>query len=265
MNRTLLKILSLLIVLTSCLNDEKFPESVPNANKLVIEALVTNESGKQVVKVSRTVSVEDSVTFKAVENAVVHLMDDNFQFEELKQVSPGVYETDSIKGIPGRSYTLEVTVNDTLYSATEKMYKSGSFDSITVKYIEDHSFFEDGYYIHAFAFKESNTVEYYKASVTENDSLYNGYEDMILFDNIFVQAEIELIVPYAFEAGDTVKIKSYTLSKEVFDYHSALFNLTVNVYGNISRVIENPPSNISNGALGYFQVSDVKELVQVIE
>lgn len=98
-----------------------------------------------------------------------------------------------------------------------------------------------------------------------NDTLVRDFptdiyvaEDELLGGNI---AELEIAGYYA--VGNVSRVEMYSLTREAFVYYSDLSNLLNGDGGMFSPPPVNPRSNISNGALGYFQVSaiDVEELV----
>ena len=50
-------------------------------------------------------------------------------------------------------------------------------------------------------------------------------------------------------------VEMYSITREAFIYYNDLFNLINNDGGMFTPPPANPRSNVSNGALGYFQVS----------
>jgi hypothetical protein len=248
----------------ACLDNETLPVYTESKSQVVIEALVSNESSRQQVIVSRT-NGGDSLQFIPVEGAEIIVSDNSGQYEQLTMEEPGYYFADGIEGIPGNTYYLNVWVNDTLYEAEETMPFSEEFDSVRFEKFEDHSFYDDGYYIFFYSLFENDYTTYYRATINKNDTLYNSYEDLLVFDNSYTTGFMELMVPYPFQEFDTVEIKSYAISENVYKYYLQVSNLTLYSISSIGSLLPNPKSNISNGALGYFQVSDVRTTRVVIE
>jgi hypothetical protein len=81
----------ILLLVLSCIDRYEFPAFSENQNKLVIEAIVTNESSIQQVKISRTILQTDTTVFQGVQNAIVTLSDDFDQSQILQEAEPGVY------------------------------------------------------------------------------------------------------------------------------------------------------------------------------
>lgn len=257
-------ILLVLIIQTACLNDETIPVFAENQNRIVIEALISNDTTRQQVIVSRT-NGGDSLRFNPVENAEVTISDHSGQYEQLSMEQPGYYYADSILGIPGNTYHLQIRIHDTLYEAVETMPFSESIDSVRFEKYEDHSVYDDGIYIILYALFKYDYTTYYRATVCKNDSVYNSYEDLLIFDNSYTSGFMELLVPYTFQESDTVEIKTYAISEDMYEYYLQVANLTLYSYGSIGSIPQNPYGNISSDALGYFQVSDVRTVRLVIK
>ena len=84
--------------------------------KIVVDGFISNQKGPYIVQLSRSVNYtntfKDSKEFE--ENAEVIIKDDLGNLEVLKEVSPGVYSTDTfgLQGIIGRYYSLEIKTFD---------------------------------------------------------------------------------------------------------------------------------------------------------
>jgi hypothetical protein len=128
------KILYLFIISVCFACEEGILIDVEQADsKIVIEGLLTNQSGKQFVKVARTVGFYDEGINPAVSGATVRVTDN------LGNVTPytesensGVYLPDAaFVGQVGRTYSLEVVVDGDTYSATEELLSVTKIDSLT--------------------------------------------------------------------------------------------------------------------------------------
>jgi Domain of unknown function (DUF4249) len=80
---------------------------------LVVEGLITNENGSNVVKLSYSFQKEDSIVYK-VSDATVFLSDNSGNNIQLTENGEGVYKTDSInfKGEIGKTYQLHIKTSD---------------------------------------------------------------------------------------------------------------------------------------------------------
>lgn len=89
---------------------------------LVVESLITNEPGSFVVKLSRSVPIDTTVSLMKETGALVTISDDRDNSYELEEVEPGLYKClqADVKAIPGRSYKLS------LIDSENKEYESTS-------------------------------------------------------------------------------------------------------------------------------------------
>ena len=86
-------------------------------DKIVIEGIVSNNSGPHRVRLSKAKYIFDSEESQTVSNASVTISDDQGNIAVLEETEPGLYETRSITGVPGRTYKLEVRAEGELYTA----------------------------------------------------------------------------------------------------------------------------------------------------
>ena len=85
--------------------------------RYVIEGLVTNESTPWKVKISRTNPLNSDNNFLNISGASVKIRDNGIE-HTLAEVSPGIYQTSGLTGIPGHRYELSVMINGESFSAT---------------------------------------------------------------------------------------------------------------------------------------------------
>src|SRR5688572_7546758 len=109
-----LKILLTVLSLVMCGSCEKVIDIDLNQSSpaVVIEGDITNETGPYTIRITQSINFDDRNEFPPVSDAVVTVSDSEGNRELLTEVSPGVYETETTEGIPGRTYTLEVVVNN---------------------------------------------------------------------------------------------------------------------------------------------------------
>jgi hypothetical protein len=196
---------------------------------------------------------------------MVCLSDNMGQFEQLRQTAPGRYESQQIKGYTGREYTLTVDAENKHYSATEEMLPYKLTDSLYTVYLKNNTIYSDGYYIEAKLDIVNDTTQFYRLLFYCNDSLYDGFGDIVLFETKNIFTSVDVIIPFTLKLGDTASIKLYSLTQPVFDYFLTYSEITTDIYTNSMVPPINPPSNISEGALGYFQVSSVLEREVIVK
>jgi len=128
-----------LALILGCVEPIEF--DVPSAQSLIIvEGSITNEDVPYQVKISRAIPVTaDSLIRPPVEKAKVTLFDDKDNSEDLKEISPGIYETGGVmKGEIGRSYHIRVETEDgkVFESEPDLMKPVGNVQDIRYEYEE---------------------------------------------------------------------------------------------------------------------------------
>lgn len=238
--------------------------------KIVIEGLVTNQPGYQFVKVTRTVNFYESGATPRITDAIVMVEDD--QGNEFLYTHNPNNHPDSVGyylpkvpfvGETGRTYYLTVDVSGELYEASDKLYNVTSIDSLEyqVNTDEEDDPKEDGkfYEVLMYAREPQETDDYYLFKFFRNDSLvlYNP-SDIYFSDDKTLGEEINGIPsPVFYAEGDTARVEIYSLSRTGYVFYNDLFNLINNDGGMFSPPPANSRTNLSNGALGFFQVSAV--------
>jgi len=240
------------VVFTSCkkIIDVKTDTA---SSVLVIEGSITDDLVNQQIKLTKSVALSSENVFPTVSGATVKVSDDfgnNYLFTETK---PGYY-INKMKGISGRKYTLTVNAEGKNYTASSTMPNKVKLDSLS---IVNNSVFGSNRKTVAVHFKDpANEKNYYrffmyinkrqvKNIYVNNDRLTNGNAIRIqLYYNSTDNIE-EL------KKGDVVDVEMLDIDSNVFDYWYSLSQQS-DRGPNQGTTPSNPPSNLSNGALGYF-------------
>jgi hypothetical protein len=238
--------------------------------KVVIEAVITNQPNYQFVKVTRTSGFYENGPTPRITDAVVVVEDGNgaqFNFVHNPNNDPdstGYYlPAVPFVGVIGETYTLTVTVDGEDYQATDDMYAVTNIDSLKYQINPDEK--DDPkekrkfYEVLMYAKEPQLTEDYYLFKFYRNDSLliYNP-TDIYFADDKTLGEEINGVPsPIFFEPGDSARVEMYSLSRKGFVFYSDLFNLINNDGGMFSPPPANSRTNLSNGAIGFFQVSAV--------
>jgi hypothetical protein len=236
--------------------------------KVVIEGLLTNQPNYQFVKVTRTSGFYGSGATPRITDAIVLVEDDlGAQFNYIHNPnnhpdSNGYYlPAVPFVGVIDRTYTLTVTVNGENYVAEDKLYNVTSIDSLDyqVNHNEMDDPKEDGKYYEVlmYAKEPQETEDYYLFKFYRNDSLklYNP-SDIYFSDDKTLGEEIHGVQsPIYYAQEDSARVEMFSLSRTGYVFYSDLFNLINNDGGMFSPPPANSRTNLSNGALGFFQVS----------
>lgn len=253
-------VISAVLLLSSC---EKIIElELENAEPVVvIDGGISDVLGHQLVKVSKTSDFTDPNQFNGLSGAMLMLTRSDGTITNFTEISPGTYQTPKMRGMPGTSYQLDVTVEGRTYSAKSTMPKKVVLDSLTFK---QFSFFGT-----------SNTyiaVNYNDPRLTENqyryilkvkgktvdekvseDRFYNGNK---VSDAIFFELE-DLV------RGDSLLVEFQCIDRNVYRYFFSLGQ--INNSSGPPVAPGNPTSNFSNGALGIFNAHTSSKRVAVIK
>lgn len=186
----------------------------------------------------------------------------------------GYYKTKSLIGVPGRTYYLKVLLEGKEYQASAFMPPVPDIDS--VGYIKKVSE-KDGqeYYIPLLYFSEPQGVENYYLIQLNNEIFSRIYAANFLWQ--FSILSDEFLKPYVnglnislgatprsfeypiYSEGDSIYVALSSLTQNAYQFYKALLQQFTNEGGAYQPSPGSPPTNISNGALGYFRASSISE------
>jgi len=261
-------IIGFLFLIVSCQIEVDLPLGEIEGDIPVIEAIWTDNSILNEVKMSLAKNYLDTAEFSPITNAEVVIRrqgtDVTFPFFYNNETSSYKPINGSLVAKVGETYELLINWNENSFFAEGLMLEAPSLDSLTYQYENERPFRGEGYYIKAFGkipFEENN---YYRIQIIENDTLKNEPEDYFLFDDTFGFTFFEngLELGYAFEAGDRVRLILYRMTVEPYNYLNQLFGLLFSDGGLFSPPPQNPETNIrvikgETEVLGYFLVSPI--------
>ena len=88
--------------------------------KIVIEGQIPQNQTAKII-ITKTVNISDTNVFPAVRAASVSITDNLGNIEQLVETSAGVYQTQKMIGVEGRTYTLSVNAEGKNYTAKTTM------------------------------------------------------------------------------------------------------------------------------------------------
>jgi len=248
--------------------------------RVVIEGIISDEAGAQKIKVSRSLNYYDAGTLPPIEDATVTVLDsaDNLlqQFAYSSEDSTYKSEADFVAEI-GKTYSVEVQADGSLYRATGTILQNAQLDSLyalseaELEALGQNVFGDGEFYLFVDGVlidPEPNELQYFLLETFVNDTLRDSRGDVAssIFSSEFFGSEFNFLpVPGSFNGEDSVRLKLYSLSEEVFQYYNEFINLLFNDGGVFSPPPVNPQTNIINitdaedYALGYIQFSAMRE------
>ena len=245
-----------LLLFTSC--EKKVNLSYKsNQSRIIIEGSITNETGPYFVKITKSIPLTATETNPTIDNALVSITDNAGNNEALVPLGNGMYRTALLRGVEGRTYTLTVTAEGQTYTAQSMMPQQVTFDSIKVEQLT------------VIGEVEWNLIPVYKDPIEkgnnyrfvlsvnnkiinqhfiQNDEVRNGLVNTSRLE--INDDDLEL------KPGDVVDIKMQCIDKSVALFYRALALMADSGPGG-GTTPNNPPNNISNGALGVFSAHAV--------
>ncbi len=259
-----------MLILSSCREKIDFDlnDDLP---RLVIDATMSTDYKRHKIEITKTSSFYNQQEAEKISGAQVTVSDgtQNIVFNELM---PGVYLSDSVAAQVGKTYQLNVTYQGESYMASSSVFPVSQLDSIvTVQEFDTIPIINevDSTYSLGIAITEQAGLgdyylfKYYINGFLESDTIreYSFTEDTFI-DGISFDFN-PLISVYQIDhdnvqSGDLITLEIHSISEDYLDYLAAVLLQTEFRQGTIfDGPASNVGGNISNGALGYFFVSDV--------
>lgn len=240
------------------------------SGNIVIEGNITNQPGPYFVRITKSVAFTQANEYPPIEDAEVMLSDDLGQTEILKYVGNGYYQSFNFQGQSGRTYTLNILAQGQQYVSESKMP-----DAVTFEGLEQDSFLvagEPSYtllpiftdppalgnrYLFRYTVNERSKANFLEFSDNVNNGLPNQRPLLLPNDDEDNSVKVKI--------GDTITVEMQCIDDRVYTFYSALLQLSGGGGAGGGVTPTNPPSNISNGALGYFSAHTAQVKTIVIE
>ncbi len=221
--------------------------------RYVIEADLNNLSNEQVIRISQTVSFDSDRASKPINDAEVMVVGDRGRIYSFNPSGEGYYRHMNFTPTMNSEYQLLVRIDGEEFTARESMPDLVEVDSLGS--LEETIFNEVNYSV-LIKFSDPPLQDnYYKYLVSLNQQPFKflqAFSDKYN-DGLYVTHQLtDFNKPFAL--GDSILIRRQIIHKPVFDYWNQIQMLNPG-----SAAPGNPKSNISNGAFGYFSVSNTKE------
>jgi hypothetical protein len=234
--------------------------------RLVVDGAITTDAKAHTVVLTATSSYFYNQPPPPVTGAQVSITDGTTVFL-LSEQTPGVYRTaDSVHGIPGRTYTMNIKLAGEIggykdYSASSTLIPVSSLDSISLLFHPEWS--EKGIWEVKCYVQEPPTVDFYRFLLSKNQTmLTDTLNEWLITDDMFFNGNYTNGLPIGYldqgsaeqnlKPGDTVTAEVNSIGK---DYYSFLVEAQTELFGS-NPLFSGPPANIkgniSNGAVGFF-------------
>lgn len=245
-----------------------------------IEGRVTNE--QVYVLITRTRSMNDSVKGRGIGGAVVTISSEDGTELLVYDARDGYYRPASgMKGVPGRTYRLDVTLDGHQYAASSTMQSLAPI--VSTAFIWQPLFDNGMLWLEMWAsdpepdvrnyywyrvdrrakdpkVRQKQGTDAYRWSSFDDRGAINAriYRDIMCVNEEMMDGqdiEDDQLKSILFD-GDTITLQLMTIDRAMFEYYQSL---SVG-----QRMGANPISNISGGCLGYFAAGSVSHADTVI-
>jgi hypothetical protein len=180
----------------------------------------------------------------------------------------GYYKTQKLKGIAGHTYALTIKWQNKEYHAESYMPPVPPLDSVQFKFTEGN-IGKPNYNIPLIYFKEPQNERNYYLFVTSPDNY--GWPYSILSDEYLEPYVNGLdvckgvspdywLTNYPYDFMNYYFIEMHSITKEGYEYYKALLQQFKTDGGGYSPSPASPPTNLDNGALGFFKASAVNRV-----
>ncbi|GHV18314.1 hypothetical protein FACS1894169_14830 [Bacteroidia bacterium] len=257
---TVLSALALLLIVSSCEKEIDVDlRSVPP--RIQIEGIVKQNQLAR-VRVSHTLDFNDNSGYPFLKDAIVVISDNAGNTETLKQDNSGWYVAENIKGVIGCTYNLSVKYEDKEYTSISKMPPLVKLDSLSMYKapIMDYAI----PMIH-FTDPKGEINQYYRCLVFINGKQLPDVNELALSAQLMDGSPIHQFLPIftndedvdPIKQGDDIRIELQCIDKGAYTFFYTL--------SRIEDSKNNPTSNITGGALGYFCAATVDEMTIIAE
>lgn len=249
--------------------------------EVVIEATITDTEGPYLIYLSKTGDYFEPGEYPAISNGLVIISDDQGVIDTCIEIEPGVYQTNNIKGKSDHYYSLYVEIEGKTYTAETYMPEKVELDSITYMYTNALSpGGDDGYLMKCQFVDPMGQENYYRIKTYKNGELFiePGNEIVIWNDVLFDGVNADIPAKRGgdmFSLNDTISIELLTIDNKMFQYYTSLINSLASGSGGMESMGKNmiigaaaptnPPTNLTNGAVGYFAAYCVSKQSIIIE
>ncbi|MCK5169859.1 MAG: DUF4249 domain-containing protein [Bacteroidales bacterium] len=278
--KNLIYIAIALIIFTTACTESYDVELDSSYIRLVVQGSISDELKAHQVSLSKSADYFSNRPADRVTGAIVTISDGENNFD-LTEVSDGLYETDTIAGEVGKTYTLTINSEGETYFSSCYLNYCAPIDSINFGYYDygDYDeYYENIVYILLNALEPATLGNFYlwnvyKNGVLESDTLNKVYfsDDVFVNGNYIYDAMVQWVEDVS--VGDTITLEMQSITKEYYDYIIQIMTETewnagpfggppANPKGNIIEVNDN--NNDNDNPLGFFLAYSVELITDTV-
>jgi len=256
----LITAVAFIVALTGCEDEIDLKLDQEQYSKLVVEGWITDHQDKQSIKLTRTAPYDSNEPCPPVTGATVTVDDGNALYP-FYETAPGLYENNSFRGVPGKTYRLKITIDKESYQATSTMPNGFVIDSVHVEK------FHRGYPAHLphyqlLVFGQENpqpdqfyVFRYARNGVWNDTMLSWSFLNDFAINGKYIQGAPATVIESTCDEFD-VMLSVASVEQEYLQFIDHC------IYSYMPDMFFSPPpatvtGNVTNGALGYFAAASV--------
>ena len=233
--------------------DLKLKSSTP---QITVEGRISDQSGPYSVVITKSRLYTQDNSFTGLSSAFVVISDDEGNTDTLKEIRAGLYQTNSIQGVVGRTYKLSLTVEGTTYTSSCKMPPPVDIDSIVFSTEKDF---------------KGNIKHKAEMLVRDPAGVANAYRIFSVMDGYYSVEHDRLwdgkkrnfeINHSDFGSGDTLQMELWSVDERIYNFFSE-FNQNQNNFGTPAAPA-NPDPLFTPAALGFFSAHSIKSKTVIV-
>lgn len=265
--KQLLFIIAAFLLLTGCKKEINL-DLDDKSGVIVIEGNITDQPGPYYVRITKSVAFTEANQYPPITDALVIISDNAGHTDTLKYDADGRYKTTSLSSAPGNTYTLNVIAAGVSYAAQSTMPPPVVLDSLSqgslsfgkrVRYTVIPVFTDPSALGNRYLFISSVNGLSYKTLETISDNIDNGMVNKRSLTPSTGNEDDDV------DIGDTIHVEMQCIDQDVYTYYTALTQLSRGGGPGGGVTPSDPPSNISNGALGVFSAHTVRRKAILIK
>ena len=220
--------------------------------QIVVEADIQDQNGIQTVKITKTANFSSPSIYDKVQGAEVVISDNAGNSEKLTEVSAGIYQTKNLKGVEKRTYFLSIKTGSQVFTSQCTMPQAVDFKGINMLKRIGFGNAKDLYIAVPQFVDPANVKNHYRFIQYVNNKKDENF--LIRNDNITDGLPNQQPIAsrnFEIKLGDSLQVDMMCIDESVYDYFYSL-NQSAGRGPGGGATPSNPLSNISGGALGYF-------------
>ena len=263
MRKAVIGILFFFLAFYGCEKVIDLPLNVADQN-IVVEAVLKDHPGNNYIKLSKTGSVYEDSDFEKVEDATVKVISEDGEITVFEHQIEGLYYHPDFAVVPGKRYDLEITAEDRVITASCQTRTKPTLDSLSALLLTGSFGVPEGDTLYLVSFHSVDNADeenYYWVKIFRNGRENSGY---YLGNDDFINGQYYEAQFFGSEAKprDTVFVEMISMDEANYNYFVGLANNLSQ--GPFSAAPANPPSNLSDDALGFFGAYTTDTLTMIL-